>query len=64
MPTKAEESLAKAIVKDRYVELSSKAKQDAAESLAKLELVRVYAHDGKVWAKARTYTALEKLKSW
>ena len=65
MPTKAEESLGKAIAKEHYVELSSKAKKGAAEALEDLERIRVYEdEDGKMWAKARTRAALETLKSW
>jgi hypothetical protein len=55
--TKAQKDLAKAIVRDHYVELTSKAKLDAAEYLASEEggqLVRLYENDGKRWAKAYT----------
>ena len=60
--TKAEKDLAKAIVKDHYVELGSKAKKEAAEALAAAGLVRLYEDaDGKPWAKALTRAAYNKM---
>lgn len=65
--TKAETDLGKKIAKESYVELTSKAKQDAAESLAQRGLVRIYGQglrDAPVYAKAKTHAAKLEMSSW
>jgi len=65
--TKAETDLGKKIAKDSYVELSSKAKLDAAESLARRGLVRIYGQGsagGPMYAKAKTRAAKLEMSSW
>jgi hypothetical protein len=59
--TKAETDLAKAIVKNHYVELTSKAKLEAAERLAESGHVKIYDNDGKTWAKARGRASYDRL---
>jgi|OM-RGC.v1.035304574 hypothetical protein len=61
--TKAEINLAKKIVADHYVELTSKSKQKAAMALDDLGLVRIFTDDADaLWVKARTRFAYETLE--
>ena len=62
--TKAETDLAKAIVKDHYVPLTTKAKLEAAEALKRAGLVRIGDIDGVPHAKAFTRAKYDEMKSW
>ncbi len=62
--SKAETDLGKAIAKNHYVELKSKAREAAAVKLTKQGLVRIYEKDGGMWAKALTRDAYNEMASW
>ena len=62
--TKDEKDLAKAIVKDHYVPLKTKAKLEAAEALKKSGFVRIGDIDGVPHAKALTRAAYDEMASF